>query len=439
MEKVDLVVISKALITMDANESFFEPGYIAISKNKIVGVGNASGELPFKGKQLLHLPGHVVIPGLINSHTHAPMTLFRGLADDLPLKEWLEKHIWPMEAKFINPDSVYEGSLIACAELALNGVTTFVDMYFSEEGVARASKKVGIRSFIGEGILDFPTPISPTVEDSLKRAEEMVRTFLGEELIRPTVAPHAPYTCSKDTLLKAASIAERYSVPLHIHLAEEKWEQDNFKKEHRVSSVRYLNDIGFFDYSRVICAHVNWIDDKDAEILAQKRVGVIHNPRSNMKLATGICPVPDLLSRGINIGLGTDGASSNNCLSVLDEAQEAARLHKITKRDPTCITAIEALRMATSMAAKALGVDDEIGSISLGKKADFIALNFEKIHLKPLYDYYSHLIYAARPSDVEYVYVNGAPVVFAGNLLNISQDEIFEISEKYETLIKEAQ
>lgn len=436
MEKVDLVVIAKAVITMNKTGDVFEPGYLAVNNGNIISCGNASKEIPYKGKEVLHLPGHVVMPGLINTHTHAPMVLFRGLADDLPLKEWLENHIWPMEKKHVSQEFVYDGSLIACAEMALNGVTTFVDMYFSEDKVAEAAKRIGIRACVGEGILDFPTPISPTLEDSFKRAEETVKSFLDEDLIRPMVTPHAPYTCSKDTLKRAQSLAEKYGVPLHIHVAEEEWEVESFKKDHGMSPVKYLDSIGFFDTSPVILAHVNWVDDEDIDILKSKNVGVAHNPQSNMKLSTGICPVPKMLKKGINVGLGTDGASSNNDLSLLDEAQEAARLHKISTKDPTSVSAFEALKMSTIMGAKVINEENNLGSLEVGKKADFIAINFEKIHLKPVYDYYSHLIYAARASDIEFVYVSGKPVVFESRLKNIKEDEIFEIAEKWRQRIK---
>lgn len=437
MEKVDLVVIAKAVITMNNAGEIFEPGFLAIDNGNIITCGKSTAEIPFKGKEHLNLPGHVIFPGLINTHTHAPMVLFRGLADDLPLKEWLENHIWPMEKKHVSPDFVYDGSLIACAEMALNGITTFVDMYFAEDKVAEAARKVGLKACVGEGILDFPTPISPTVDDSFRRAEETIKAFLNDPLIEPMVTPHAPYTCSKDTLMRAKRLAEKYGVPLHIHVAEEKWELKSFEENHGVTPVEYLDDIGFLNDSPVIMAHVNWVKNKDLDILSSKQVGVAHNPQSNMKLATGICPVPEMLKKGISVGLGTDGASSNNDLSILDEAQEAARLHKIVTRDPTVVSASEALKMATIMGAHAIGTANSTGSLEPGKKADFISINFEKIHLKPVYDYYSHIIYAAKASDIDFVYVNGTPVVFEGRLKNLKEDEILEIAERWYRKIRD--
>jgi 5-methylthioadenosine/S-adenosylhomocysteine deaminase len=427
---VDLVVIGRAILTMDDHYTLHEPGYLAIDNGVIVGVGAADGEIPFRGKRLLHLPGHVITPGFINAHTHAPMTLFRGVADDLPLKEWLENHIWPLEARFVSPESVFAGTLVAAAEMALAGVTCFADMYFAEEEVARAASRVGIRAMVSEGILDFPTPLSPTIDDSFARARATVEHFRAASplsALYASVGPHSPYTCSEATLLRARDLAVEFGVPLHIHLAEEKWEFDSFVAERSMTPIAYLESIGFFDGPQVIAAHVNWTTDEDLAILAERRVGVAHNPRSNMKLATGVCRVPAMLDRGVTVALGTDGASSNNTLSVLDEAQMAARLHKIIAKDPTTVAAREALAMATRGGAEALGLSAALGTLEPGKAADFVAFDFEKIHLTPVYDYYSHLIYAARASDVDFVYVGGKEIVARGRLTTVSSHEIAEI------------
>ncbi len=438
--KVDLFVKAKAVVTPLSNGEIavYEPGFLAVSDGRIVEAGKYTDELPYRGKEFLSLPAHVIFPGFINTHTHSPMVLFRGLADDLPLKEWLENHIWPMEAKFINPDSVRDGALIACIEMALSGVTFFTDMYFAMDQVAYSAKRAGIKAQLGEGILEFPTPTSPTVDHAFKRTKELIEGFSEDPLIYPVVAPHSPYTCSADTLSKSAEIAEDYGVPLHIHLAEEKWELNNFLSEKGMSSVKYLNEIGFFDSQRVTAAHVNWLDEGDLEVLSEKNVGVAHNPRSNMKLATGICPVVKMLEAGVNVGIGTDGASSNNKLSVLDDAQVAALLHKISGKDPAALPARKAFLMATLYGAKAVHMERAIGSLEKGKDADFIAVNFDAAHLYPAYDYVSHLIYAVNRTDIEYVYVNGKPAVFAGRPVNVELDELREISEKYRKMIIES-
>lgn len=437
-KKVDLVVKAKAVITpkKDGSIKIYEPGYIAVDNGKIVSVGDASIEYPYRGKVFHSFSEHVVVPGLINAHTHSPMVLFRGVADDLPLKEWLEQHIWPLEGRFVNPEFVYDGSLLGCAEMALNGITLFSDMYFAMERVAEAARTIGIKAQIGEGILEFPTPMSPTVEHAFERTLYLIDRFKDSEDIFPVVAPHAPYTTSRETLLKAAEVADSYGIPLHIHLAEEKWELDQFKAEKGMSSIKYLKEIGFLAGKNVIAAHVNWLDEGDLDILYEFGVGVAHNPRSNMKLATGICPVPSLLETGVAVGLGTDGASSNNRLSILDEAQTAALLHKINLRSPTVISAKEAFLMATLYGARALKLDERVGSLEPGKDADFVAINFKQVHLLPCFDYISHLIYAAQSSDVEFVFVNGKPVVFEGRLVNIDLKNLIEIAAKYTERIK---
>lgn len=431
--KVDLIVRARAVVTgdSDGNIIVYEPGYLSIKDGKIIDVGDATKDYPYKGKEFHSFPTHVIFPGFINAHTHSPMVLFRGLADDLPLKEWLENHIWPLEGKLVNPEFVYEGSLIGIAEMALCGVTFFSDMYFAMEMVAEAAKKVGVKAQIGEGILEFPTPTSPTVEHAFERTINLIEKFLNDDSIFPMVAPHAPYTTSEETLKRSLELSSRYGVPIHIHLAEEKWELEKFLNEKNRSSIKYLDDLGFFSNRNVIAAHVNWLDEGDYEILKENNVGVAHNPRSNMKLATGICPVPRLLDIGVSVGLGTDGASSNNRLSVLGEAQTASLLHKIANKEPTLVSAKQAFLMATLLGAKAVKMEHRIGSLEKGKDADFILVNFERPHLYPCFDYISHLIYAVKDSDIEYVYVNGKPVVFEGKLVNVDLNELKSISEKY--------
>lgn len=433
MKKVDLVVRARAVITPDSKGSIhvYEPGFLAVHEGKVVEAGKDGSNNGYKGKELLFLPGHVVVPGFINAHTHSPMVLFRGVADDLPLKEWLENHIWPLEGRLVSPEFVYEGSLLGISEMALSGITFFSDMYFAMEKVAEAAKKVGIKAQIGEGILEFPTPTSPTVEHAFERTERIVDEFLNDGFIFPMVCPHAPYTTSEKTLARCVEISEKYGIPIHIHLAEEKWELESFLNEKGVSSIKYLNDIGFFSLKNVTAAHVNWLDDGDLEVLSENSVGVAHNPRSNMKLATGISPVPEMLQAGISVGLGTDGATSNNRLSILDEAQTACLLHKVTRKDPTSVKAGQAFLMATLLGAKALKMEGRIGTLEKGKDADFVAINFEKIHMYPCYDYISHLMYATRTEDVEYVYVNGSPVVFERRLVNVEEEDLREIAEKY--------
>lgn len=432
-QKVDLFVRARAVVTpdRDGNVDIYQPGYLAVDDGKIVDVGQLTDEVPYRGKELLSLPGHVIFPGFVNAHTHTPMTLFRGLADDLPLKEWLEEHIWPMEGKYVSPEFVYIGARLAILEMLKSGVTCFADMYFAMEEVARAAKEAGVRACVGEGILDFPTPTSPDTSHAFKRTERLIDSFRNDELIYPFVAPHSPYTCSEDTLRFAYEMALDKNVSLHIHLAEEKWEMEKFLAEKGKTSIAYLDEIGFFNGPHVTAAHVNWTEDSDLEILSDRRVGVAHNPKSNMKLATGICRVSDMLEKNVIIGLGTDGAASNNTLSVLEEAQEAARLHKIAHRDPTVLPAKTAFLMATISGAQAVGLSDRLGSLEPGKWADFVAINFDKPHLTPVYDFISHLIYAVKSSDIEFVYVAGRPVLMKGRAVNIDEEEVMEAAVNF--------
>lgn len=424
MEKVELIIKKCAVLTMNENEDFFSDGAIAIKDSKIIGVGSSSEiEKSFQAETVVEAHGKLALPGLINTHTHAAMVYFRGLADDLPLKEWLENHIWPAEAKYVNPNFVRKAIRLACLEMLKGGITSFCDMYFAEDAAAEEIEKIGQRAFLGEGLLDFPTPISKTPEEGLDRAEKFIINYQASQLIHPIVVPHAIYTCSPDLLKKAKDLSEKYQVPLHIHLAEEAWEVEKTKSEHGLTPVEYLNQLGFLG-EKVSLAHANWLEEKDIDILAKTGTGVSHNTESNMKLATGVCPVPQLLAKGVKVGLGTDGASSNNNLDMFGEMSTAARLHKIWSKDPARLKAKEVVKMATIWGAKVLGAENVLGSIEPGKLADIILIDMNKPHLVPIYDIYSHLVYAAKSSDVDTVIVNGKVVVKNGNCLTLNEEEV---------------
>lgn len=424
MVKVSLLIKNCAVLTMNSEEDFFINGAIAINKEKIVAVGPENEIIAsYRGEKIIDGNGKLALPGLVNTHTHAAMVYFRGLADDLPLKEWLEKHIWPAEARYVNPDFIRKAIRLACLEMLKGGITSFCDMYFAEDAAAEEIGKIGQRAFLGEGLLDFPTPISKTPEEGLKRAEKFILDYEQSKLIHPIVAPHAIYTCSKELLKKAKDLAEKYQVSLHIHLAEEAWEVEKTKNEFGATPVAYLNNLGFLG-EKVSLAHANWLDEKDIEILAETKTGVSHNPESNMKLATGVCPVPQLIEKGVSVGLGTDGASSNNNLDLFGEMSAAARLHKIWNKDPARLKAKEVVKMATIWGAKALGVSDFLGSLEAGKLADLILVDLNKPHLVPVYDLYSHLVYAAKSSDVDTVIINGKTVVEKGKCLTLNEEEV---------------
>ncbi len=424
MEKVDLLIKNCAVLTMNRREDFFANGAVAIKNGKIVAVGSENEiVVSYQGEKNIDGNGKLALPGLINTHTHAAMVYFRGLADDLPLKEWLENYIWPAEAKYVNPDFIRKAIRLACLEMLKGGITSFCDMYFAEDEAAEEIEKIRQRAFLGEGLLDFPTPISKTPEEGLKRVENFIFSFKQSKLIFPVIAPHAVYTCSKELLKKAKDLAEKHQVLLHIHLAEEAWEVEKIKKEFDATPVEYLNSLGFLG-EKVSLAHANWLEEKDIEILAKTKTGVSHNPESNMKLATGVCPVPKLISKGVSVGLGTDGASSNNNLDLFGEMSTTARLHKIWNKDPACLKAKEVVKMATIWGAEALGVADYLGSLETGKLADLVLLNIKKPHLVPVFDFYSHLVYAAKSSDVDTVIVNGEIVVENGQCLTLSEEEV---------------
>ncbi len=424
--KYDYLIKNCAILTLDKNLKIIEKGFIALRGSKIELIGETSSLPPeSSAEKIIEAENMLAMPGLINAHTHAAMVYFRGLVDDIPLKEWLEKHIWPSEAKFVNPSFIREAVKLAALEMIKSGTTAFCDMYFAEDVAAESLKELGIRAFLGEGILDFPTPITKSPEESMKRIKKFFSDYKGEELITPVVAPHAPYTCSEETLKKAANLAEKLSLPLHIHLAEEEWELEKFKKERGMTPIAYLERLGFLR-SNLSAAHVNWIDGNDIEILEKTKTSVVHNPESNMKLATGISPVPEMLKNGVNVALGTDGAASNNNLDMFGEMSTATRLHKIAKRDPQAITALDVVKMATLDGAKAFGVEKKIGSLEKGKKADIILVNLKKPHLTPIYNFYSHLVYSAISSDVDTVIINGRLVMRNRKILTADEEEILE-------------
>ncbi len=439
MKEVDIIISGCLVVTMDKEFKVYEDGFIAIEENHLVAIGESDLSSQFKANTIIDGKDKLAMPGLINTHTHAPMVYFRGYADDLPLKEWLEAHIWPLERKFVNPDFVKEAVKLAALEMLKSGTTTFLDMYFAENEMAYVLKDIGIRSFLGEGILGFPTPVSPTPEAGLKRTEELIKNWKDDELISPVVSPHAPYTCSEELLRLANGLARDYDVPLHIHLAEEKWEVEKIQAEKGMSPVEYLNNLGLLR-EKTSAAHVNWVSKKDIEILAQTKTGVAHNPESNMKLATGICPVPDMLKAGIKVGLGTDSATSNNNLDMFGEMDMAAKLHKITRKNPTVLKAKEVVRMATVGGAEVLGVANKIGSLEPNKKADLILLNLNQPHLVPLYDVYSQIVYAASGSDVNTIIVNGKILIKERKALTIDEEEVInkakEFSKKLQTGVR---
>jgi 5-methylthioadenosine/S-adenosylhomocysteine deaminase len=431
-EPVDWIWSARYVVTMDAGRRVIENGAVAVRGDRIAGVGTLSEiEAKFQARQRIKTPEALIAPGLINTHTHAAMSLFRGIANDLRLQDWLEKYIFPAEAKNVNAEFVRWGTRLACLEMALGGTTTFTDMYYFEDVVAEAAKEAGLRGVLGETVLNFPAPDAKTPQDALAFAERFIRRFQGDPLIVPAVAPHALYTNTDESLRAARALANRYSVPLIIHVSETKQERDDSVAKRGMSPVQVLQALGIFD-GRTLAAHCVWLDDADIKVLAGKSAGVAHCPSSNMMLASGVAPVMKMLAAGIAVGLGTDGpAGSNNDFNMFEEMDLAAKLQKVSTGDPRALPAEQALEMATIMGARALGMEKEIGSIEPGKRADLIGVRLDAPNAVPLYSVYPQLVYSLKAGDVAQVMVNGRWIVRAGRMLTLDRAAVLAEADKY--------
>jgi 5-methylthioadenosine/S-adenosylhomocysteine deaminase len=365
------------------------------------------------------------MPGLINAHTHAAMTCFRGIADDMELMDWLNNYIFPAEAQHVSPELAYWGSKLACAEMIRSGTTTFCDMYLFEDETARAAKESGMRCLIGEGLFDFPSPNAKSPDEGLAYTRMLIEKWDGDPLINVAVEPHSLYTCSPALLKKAKALADEYTLPLATHLLENKAEAKQLKEKLGMRATQFLHEMGFLN-DRFIAFHCVVMDDDDIGIFADHGCKVVHNPESNMKLASGVAPISAMLARGITVGLGTDGCASNNNLDMLLEMDTAAKLEKVARLDPTVMSASTVTRMATSDGAKVLGMDDIVGSLKVGMKGDVIIIDLDRPHLTPLYNVCSHLVYAARGDDVRDALINGTLVMENRHLLTIDEHEVMD-------------
>lgn len=431
-EPADWVVSARYVVTMDGARRVIENGAVAIRGERIVAVGTRAGiDRRFQPKQRLDRPEALIAPGLINTHTHAAMSLFRGVADDLRLQDWLEKYIFPAEAKFVSPEFVRWGTRLAALEMMLSGSTTFTDMYYFEEIVGEAAKEAGLRAVAGQTIIRFPVADARTPEEGLRRTEAFIRRFQGDPLVTPAVAPHALYTNTDQTLKDCRALANRYKVPLLIHLSETRSEVDEARRSRKGSPVEALAALGVFD-GRTVAAHCVWVDAKDREILRRKSVGCAHCPSSNMKLASGVAPVVAMLAGGIAVGLGPDGpAGSNNDFNMFEEMDLAAKLQKVITGDPQALPAPKAFEMATIGGARVLGMESEIGSLEAGKRADLITVRLDRANAAPLFNVYSQLVYALKGADVRDVWVNGRLIVRDGASLTLQSHAILSKAEEY--------
>jgi 5-methylthioadenosine/S-adenosylhomocysteine deaminase len=422
--EVDLVIANGIVVTMDTTRRVLSPGSVAIDGPSIVGV-----DVPdriassFKGRDTIDAKGRVVMPGLINTHTHAPMVLYRGLGDDLALMDWLQKYIFPAEAKTVSPAFVRTGTELAALEMIRSGTTSYVDMYYFEEEIARATKAAGLRGVLGQTIIEFPVPDAKTTAEGLARTERFIREFQKDDLIVPAIAPHSVYTLDAGTLTKSRDLATKYGVPILIHLAETEDETRLSTERHKARPVAALTALGFWG-PQTVAAHGVWIEPDEITVLEKHRVGVSHNPESNMKLASGTAPVQAYLKAGVAVGLGTDGAASNNDLDMFEAMRQAAFLHKLTSRDPRAVSARTALEMATVGGARVIGRETRLGSLEAGKLADVLVVRMDQPRQTPMYDPISHLVYVTRGDDVETTIVNGRVLMRDRRVLTLDESKV---------------
>jgi 5-methylthioadenosine/S-adenosylhomocysteine deaminase len=421
MEGYDILIKNGTILTMDGLNSTIREGALGIKGDVIVYMGPA-GAQPFQARKVIDARRGLVLPGLVNGHTHAAMSLFRGLADDLPLMEWLNDYIFPAESK-IDESFVFAGTLLSCAEMIMTGTTTFCDMYLFEDAVARAAKTAGMRCLVGEVLYDFPSPNYGPMEKGLEYTEMLIHKWKGDPLVSVAVEPHSLFTCGPKLLKAANRIALDHDVPVITHLAETLKEEAQIKETYGMRPVQHLSALGLLG-PHLIANHCVHVDSGDLEEMAKGGVRVVTNPESNMKLASGIAPVPEMLARGLTVGIGTDGCASNNNLDLLAEIDTAAKLHKVRTMDCTVMDAVTVLRMATIEGARALGIGQLTGSLEVGKKADVIVVDTNKPHLTPMYNPFSHLVYAARGNDVSHSIVNGRLVMEERKLLSLDLEDI---------------
>ncbi|MCW5963898.1 MAG: amidohydrolase [Bryobacterales bacterium] len=435
----DLLVRAGTVVTMDAERRVIPDGAIAIEGNRIVAVGpRAEVEAAHSAPRVLDYPEGILLPGLLNTHTHAAMSLFRGIANDRTLDDWLQHFIFPAEARNVTADFVYWGTRLAAAEMLMGGTTLFVDMYYFEEEVGRAAADAGIRAIAGQTIIQFPVPDAATPVAGLARTEDFLKRFAGHPLVTAAVAPHALYTNDRETLVACRRLADKYGVPLVIHLSETKKEQEDMRARYGKSPAAVLTDWGVFD-GPTIAAHGVWLSDADLELLRARKVGIAHNPASNMMLSSGAARVGAMRRIGIPVGLGTDGpAGSNNDFNLFEEMDLAAKLQKVSTMDPTSLRAEDVVAMATIEGARSIHMDQHLGSVEAGKLADWLVLDATALNATPMYEIYSQIVYAFKASNVRDVMVNGVLLVRNGELLYENPAELRKKAEEFRRSVSES-
>jgi 5-methylthioadenosine/S-adenosylhomocysteine deaminase len=436
---VDLIVSGGTVVTMDGARAVYQDGSLAVRGDSIVAVGpRAEIESHYRGAQVIDARGHLVLPGFINGHTHVPMTLFRGLHDDVTLNDWLYKYIFPAEAKNVNEDFVRWGTRLAAAEQIRAGVTTFADMYYFEDAIAEETKAAGMRGVLGETFIDFPAPDNKSEAEMLAYTEKFLKRWQGDPLIHAAAAPHSIYTCSKKTLQDAAALARKYHAAILIHVAEMKKEWEDSEKANGMSPVQYLENIGVLGPD-MLAAHCIFVDEADRKLLAERGTGCVHNPSSNMMIASGVSPVAEMRAAGVAVGLGTDGpAGSNNDLDLMEEIDLAAKLAKISKMDPLALNAKAVVEMATIDGARALHMQKNIGSLEAGKKADLVLISLNEPNAVPMYDIYAQIAYSLKESDVDTVLIGGRVVMRDRRLLTVDEPAVLEKAREYGMAVKKS-
>ncbi len=432
----DIVIRGGTVVTMDPGRRILEGGAVVIRGETIEAVLEAGEPIP-PARETVDATGHLVIPGLVNTHGHIAMSLLRGIADDLTLMEWLEGYIFPAEGKNVSPEFVYWGSLLGCVEMARSGTTTFTDQYYFEEEVARATDEAGLRGVLGQTIIGFPAPDYATPEEALVGAEEFIKQYRDHPRVTPSVAPHALYTTSLEVVESAYRLTRRYEVPFQIHAAEPPTENQMVKEKLGKETIAALDDAGILSPG-VVLHHSIWLSDEDIQRIARSGAATSHNPESNMKTASGLARVPDLIAAGVTVGLGTDGPASNNNLDMFEEMDTAAKLHKLIREDPTVMPAAKVFELATLGGAKALGLEESIGSIEPGKLADIVLIDVNVPELTPLYDVYSHLVYVIKGGHVGTVLVGGNFVVRDGKVTTVDVDEVMAKARELQARILES-
>lgn len=436
MKKVDLIIRNGIILTINPSGQIINKGSIAIEKNIIIAIDSIENiDIEYFSDEIIDADEKIVMPGLINCHTHLPMSLYRGIADDMQLKEWLYDYIFPAEAEFSTANNISIATQLAVLEMIKSGTTCFNDMYYFEDEIAQAATKIGIRGVISESLIDYPAPNAKNYKEAYKYTEMLIEKYHNDELIKVAVAAHAPYSCSVELLKEARKLSEKHNLNFNIHVAESKWEIKTIKKLYNLTPVQHLENIGILGEGFVF-AHGVWLNNDDIEIVAKHNIAIAHCPECNMKLSSGVAPISKLLENNCNVGLGTDGVASNNNLNMFEEMKAMTLLAKLSSNDSSTINAQKSVQIATIDAAKCLRMDNLIGSLEVGKLADIIIIDNKKPNNVPQYNIYSSLVYSISGSDVTDVIINGKIILKNNSFLNINEDIIFNKINKIAQKIK---